>query len=426
MLMEKNFLTIVIIVLLGGAFSCTHDDVPVNAQESIISKKDTLDDMHWGFCNFFLDSPQNIDDINKERYIEKVVIKIEDVHSDVLYQTYGKIKGRGNSTWKAPKRPYILKLNEKASLLNLPEEKSWVLLANYYDPIHLRNGVASYISSKFSSLEYTPHYTYVNLFFNGEYRGIYQFGEKLKIGKNRVNIGDDGFLLEIDGKPADDDPLIYLKHLRAPINIKDPDVETNDDRYVYLKDYLTKAEDALFSDYFMDENLGWKCYFDIESLVDWYLINEIAKNVDGALWTSCYMNLRKGEKIKMGPIWDFDVAFGNYIFADEETNSVVNLPEGFVVRLEEWFQRLFLDPVFVNKVKTRFTYFYNNREQIYDYIDKRADVVSEQIIYDNNLWKRVHPSTNDDLEVIKTYNQKVFILKKWLEDRFQWLHSVLI
>ena len=173
----------------------------------------------------------------------------------------------------------------------------------------VRNQTAFYMG-KLSYLEYTPQFHFVELFLNGQYHGTYMVGDKLKIGKNRVNVGDEGFLLEVDERAEEENGVFFrTDSLRQPINIKDPDVNYDDVNYVYIMDYVRSAEKVLFSENFKDKDNGWRKYMDIVSFVDWYLINEIVKNGDAAFYTSTYMNLKRGDKLKMGPLWDFDTSF---------------------------------------------------------------------------------------------------------------------
>ena len=104
-----------------------------------------------------------------------------------------KIKGRGNSTWGLPKKPYKIKFETKTSLLDEPADKEWVLLANYYDKTLVRNEIAFYMG-RMSNLDYTPSSNFVNVYINEKYNGIYQLSDQLKISVNRVNVGEDGFL----------------------------------------------------------------------------------------------------------------------------------------------------------------------------------------------------------------------------------------
>ena len=188
-----------------------------------------------------ISTPNNQPITSKEEYISNSLISVSDVDGK-----YFNIKGRGNSTWNAPKKPYAIKFDKKVSLMSLPEDKSWVMLANYFDASLLRNDLAFYMGQKMSHLDYTPHFYSVELTLNGEYKGIYQLGEKLKISKKRVNVGDDGFLLEIDAKAGSDEITFSTPFLEQPVSIKDPDVVEGDDNYNWVKNFVTEAEAALF------------------------------------------------------------------------------------------------------------------------------------------------------------------------------------
>lgn len=323
------------------------------------------------------------------------------------------IKGRGNSTWGMAKKPYALKFDKKISLLDEPKDKSWVLLANYADKTLLRNHTAFYMG-KISNLDYTPRYHYVELILNGRYNGTYQLGEKLKISKDRVNVGDDGFLLEVDGKAAADEIVFRVPHLGSPVNIKDPDVEVNDDSYRYVKDYVATVDSVLYSESFSDPNNGWTKYADLNSFVEWYLINEISKNTDSQMFTSCYMNLKRGDKLKMGPLWDFDIAFGNSDYIDRN-------PEGWWVKHAKWFSRMFEDPAFVAKVKERFNYFYGKREDIMREINANAKYLKYAVQENENKWHTFYTYTWPNYDIWGSYNNEVQSMKEWLNARFEWL-----
>lgn len=356
---------------------------------------------------------------SKDDYLNAHLKLVEDVRTRSaggVTEADVKIKGRGNSTWGMPKKPYALKFDEKTSLLDEPEDKSWVLLANYADKTSLRNQTAFYMGN-ISNLDYTPRFHYVDLMLNGRYNGTYQLGDKLKISKNRVNVGDDGFLMEIDAKAGADEITFKTNHLGQPVNIKDPDVEVNDENYNYIKDYVITAERALFSDDFKDMDKGWQKYMDMDSFVDWYLINEIAKNNDACLFTSCYMNLKRGDKLKMGPLWDFDIAFGNVNY------NGTYLTDGFWIKNTTWYSRLFEDPAFVAKVKERFDYFYNRKNDIMNEINANAQYLRYSAQENNNKWHTLYTYTWPNYDIWGCYQNEVQSMKEWLNARFEWLKT---
>ena len=359
--------------------------------------------------------------VSKDAYVNAHFKLVEDVltkSAGEVTEVDGQIKGRGNSTWSMPKKPYRLKFGSKVSFLSEPKDKSWVLLANYADKTSLRNATAFYMGS-ISNLEYTPHFQHVDVMLNGQYNGTYQLGDHLKISKDRVNVGDDGFLMEIDARASGESDSRYFTtpHLPQPVNIKDPDVEYDDENFNYAKDFVTAADAALFSDDFTNVENGWQKYMDIESFVDWYLINEIGKNNDACFFSSCYMNLKRGEKLKMGPLWDFDIAFGNVNY---NNNYEVT---GFWIKGVAWYSRLFQDPVFVAKVKERFDYFYTHQSDIMNFINERASYLKYSVIENNNKWGTFYNYTWPNYDIWGSYNNEVQSMKIWIKNRMEWLKT---
>ena len=391
------------------------------------SRKIATEDLtHTGLPVTIVNTPGNVNITSKEEYVEDALMTILQTDITDAFCELMNMKGRGNSTWNAPKKPYAIKFDKKKSLMSLPDDKSWVLLANYYDATLLRNDLAFFMGQELSSLDWTPHYQHVDLMLNGQYKGIYQLGEKVKISKGRVNVGDEGFLMEIDQRALTEEDARYFTtdHFSNPVNIKDPEVEYDDEDYNYAKSFVQAADAALFSESFTDVNEGWQKYLDMDSFVDWYLINEISKNADACvLFSSCYMNLKRGGKLKMGPLWDFDLSFGGYPWSP--TDTWANDVEGFKLKSTPWFSRLFEDPIFISRVKERFAYFYDNKQTLYDHIDEGAQKLVNKVEEENKLWGRITDKTASSDEVKNSYQEKINYLKSWLASRLDWLNTNL-
>jgi hypothetical protein len=253
--------------------------------------------------------------------------------------------------------------------------------------------------------------------------GTYQLTEQLKIDEKRVNVGDDGFLMEIDarGSESGGDVLFRLGHVTNPIVIKDPDVVKNDDNYNFLVNYMTNFDNVLFSDNWLDAETGYKKYVDLSSFVDWYLINEISKNNDACFYASCYMNLnRKTGILSMGPLWDFDVAFGNYVF---NSASSTNNPEGFYIKKTiNWYIRMFDDPEFVKMVKERLDFFYSYKEYYTNLIEEKSTTLLPSVYNNNTIWHKT--SSSDDYDAVKTnYKAACTKLEDFMAKRWEWLKA---
>jgi spore coat protein CotH len=309
-----------------------------------------------------------------------------------------RIKGRGNSTWSMPKKPYRIKFDEKQSMAGFPANKDWVLLANYADKTSLRTEVAFNISRN-TSLEYTPRTQHVEVFINDVYNGTYVLTEQLKIGKDRINVTDDGYLLEVDQLSRLDEGDVYFTTDRILLNIKDPDVELNSERYNWIRDFVIAAENALYGVNFKDPQNGYAKYIDVGSFVDWYLVNEITKNTDAIFYSSCYMNITPGGKLKMGPVWDYDLALGNVNYNNNYD------PTGFWIKNSKWISRLFEDPAFVELVKER----YNNLRgiilnNIIAELNQDASYLSWSMIENNNKWGTLYTYTWPNDAIWGSYN----------------------
>ena len=358
-------------------------------------------------------------DINsKEDYLRASFKLVEDVRTrsagDIIEDSVN-IKGRGNTTWDMPKKPYRLKLDHKQALLNEPKNKAWVLLNNFADKTMIRNKLALYLGG-IGNFDYTPRSHYVELILNGRYNGTYLLCERVEVGEDRVNVGEDGFLIVLDEKPDANDVVFTTNHLdNKVIQIKYPKVSSGDDNYNYIKNYVLKAENALYGKDFKEINNGWQKYMDIDTFADYYVIQEIAKNVDGNLRLSTYMNFKRGGKIKMGPLWDFDIAFGNVDYDNCST------PEGFQIKKDRWYVRLFEDPAFVAKVKERFNYFYNKRDDIMREINGNANYLKYAVQENDNRWHTFYTYTWPNYNIWGNYNNEVQSLKEWLNARFEWL-----
>lgn len=329
-----------------------------------------------------------------------------------------KVKGRGNSTWGMPKKPYALKFDKKTQLFGESKGKSWVLLANYSDKTAIRTSTAFYMGG-LSCLEWTPCSHFVDLFVNKQYYGTYQLTEKIGIAKDRVNVSDDGYLLEVDQLARMEAEDVYFTTSRILLNFKDPDVEWDSEKYNWAKNYVTTAENALYGSAFLDEENGYKKYIDIQSFVDWYLINEITKNNDAIFFSSCYMNIAPEGKLKMGPLWDFDISLGNINYNDNQN------PEGFWIKNSFWIGRMFDDPEFVSKVRDRFNYYYNHLNDIYSYINSNASYLKYSVVENNNKWETFYTATWPNYAIWGSYQNEVEYMKQFLAKRMTWLDENL-
>ena len=359
---------------------------------------------------------------SKSSYKDATIRIVEDITTKAsgdVFESAVKIKGRGNSTWAEKKKPYKLKFDEKVSIFGGAKDKEWVLLANHLDCSFLRNKTAMYLGEK-SSFAYTTDLHFVELIMNNKYLGTYQVADQQKISEGRVNVTDEGYLIEVDAKAESGDITFRINTIPQPLNVKDSNIEAvGDESYNYIVNFMTAVENTLYAATWLDPENGWQKYMDMDTFVDWYLINEISRNNDAIFFTSCYMNHQPGGKLFMGPLWDYDLAFGNYA----GTNSNV---EGFYIKDNiGWYQRLFTDPAFVNRVKERFAYFYSLKSEVMSMLNEYAEYLKLSAMENNNKWEILYNPHSYGYMIPGSYFNEVNYLKQWLNDRFEWLNTAI-
>jgi hypothetical protein len=292
--------------------------------------------------------PQGIQeqDLFYEDYIRGTASIQHDVHGD--YKTTSitsplGIRTRGHSTRFMPKRPYRIRFDENTSLFGMKSAKNYILLANYIDRSLVRNSLMVYMSKLLDTPMYTLDYRFVDLYLNQSYRGQYLLIERVEFQKNRLDIepnlalDDAGFMVELDFQVyvqnQGNENLEWFKVNDKPYVIKEPNPITTvgyQFRHTrYMSNYFKEMRNAL-----INKN-NYESYIDVDNWIDYFLMQEIAKNVDVG-WGSVYMVKETGGKLKHMPLWDFDLAFGNadYIpygpvghwgWANEEKNDLFTL-----------------------------------------------------------------------------------------------------
>jgi len=340
------------------------------------------------------------------------------------------IKGRGNSTWMHPKKPYRIKLNSKAPLFGFPTSKDWALLANYSDKTLLRNTVALELSRRLG-LPYTTRTQPVEVYLNGEYEGAYQLIESIKIDANRVNItkmaatdttGDaltGGYLMEIDQRR--DQPVHFDTAHGVAISFQDPELPTPE-QLAYFQGYIQDFETALFGSDFADSSTGYAAYIDADTFLNWYLVNEIFSNVDSYFFSSCWLYKDRLGKLCMGPAWDFDLGAGNVDYPNPGPSA--QDPTIWWTRRSPWHTRLFEDPAFAQKAKDRWNALKATQiDTLLAYIDQNATAMNQAQQNNFQRWPILGVYVWPNPVIPGTYAGEVTQLKTWLTRRIEWMDA---
>ena len=384
-------------------------------------------------------------------------------YTDAVSTTYPMeyIRGRGNSTWMADKKPYKVKLEKKADLLNMGANKHWVLLANRYDNSLLRNKITYWMGDQLG-MEFTPQCEFVDVVMNGEYLGSYYLCEQIRVGDSRVDIND----LEDDGKKAEqaadgifavDEPQItggyllgmspYTEDIEAhpeqmiktdrhfEFEIESPDFSkgqsdaAKEAQYGYISDYVQKTEDAIYGKDFRDAaGTSWEEYLDKESAINYYWFQEVSMNGDAYGSPSSYMYKKRDGKLFFGPLWDFDyVAWGDLEYGDPDV-------EGFMQTGSFWFNRLLGDDTFLQDLKDRYVQISDVLKAAQGQLDAYADQIRTSDFYEREKWGAYGEggyydyydgyNSGADYEPA-SFQEEVDLLKNWIKVRDEWISDNL-
>ena len=376
------------------------------------------------------------------------------------------IEIRGASSQMFPKKAYGLETRDAdnedldVSLFDMPEESDWVLYAPYSDKSLLRNVLIYDLARAME--DYASRTVFVDLSINGNYVGVYVFMEKLKRDSGRIDIdklkedensGEDltgGYILKIDKIAGTNLGDGYNELNSFTSNYASPNATIGQEiRFLYeypkaeditleqkdyISDYVDQFETALASDDFKDPVLGYASKIDVPSFLDFFLLNEISHNVDGYR-LSTYLQKDKNGKLEMGPIWDFNLAFGNADYcAGSSTSSWAyqfnsTCSEDFW-QVPFWWGRLLEDPAYVAQLKSRWEVLRGgvlSEASIMAKIDTYTQTLEKSGSIDENFktWPVLGTYIWPNEFVGNTYNDEVGYLKNWIEARLTWMDGAI-
>lgn len=358
-----------------------------------------------------IDTQENQEITSKETYVQTNIEVTDPLHPDYSFahaDYADQIRGRGNSTWGYPKKPYRIKFDKKTSMFGFPAAKSWVLLANYQDPTLMLNSVAFELGQRLG-LPYANHHVPVELFLNAEYQGSYVLTEQIQVGEGRVDIDeDDGLLVELDVY-YDEDPKFTTDIYALPVMIKSPEDLKDPAGYDFVKDAVNGLEAAMNSPSFPDS--GYRDRIDMRTFVDFLLANEMAQNNE--IWwpKSVYMYRDAAGKFGMGPLWDFDWGFGY-------TGSGFQYFAGAdaMIGKHAFFNRFFEDPQFIALYKARWNDMYEQIADMPRFIAESANHLRKSQEQNFRRWPEARNNG---------FAQEVGDLQDWWHRRVDFLNSAI-
>lgn len=386
--MNRNVFVIFVLVLMAMITSCN--------KEPQITPPTPTNEKKVPIVKIYTDGKAPVTDKKNYKPGTLVILDPDGTYWDTpKFEARMGIRGRGNSTWNMDKKPYKIKFDEKQSIFGYAADKEWVLLANHADKSLLRNITAMKLS-EIVGMEWTPAMLSVEVYFNDEYLGCYTFSEHKKVSKARVNLniveesdneGDavtGDYYFEIE-QFMDETTCWMTERCRIPMMFSDPEVPTPA-QLAYVMKYFADTEDALMGDDFGDPEKGYAKWIDVDSFINAYFVNEITKNVDGNMRKSSFITKKRGEKLAMYHVWDYDLTLGRGSIESEF--FATNGPEGWFIqqcsyqekydpanKSTNWYVRLFQDPGFRHKVKERWIEIYPELLKVPDYIDENAEFI---------------------------------------------------
>ena len=370
-----------------------------------------------------------------------------------IYDGISGIEIRGSYSASLPQKPFGIETrnalgdNNNVTLFNMPAENDWILIANYNDKTFLRNILAFDIFTKMG--HYAPRTELCEVVINNIYNGIYVFTEKIKKDDGRVDIskldtddnaGDSltgGYIFKVD----------YWNNSNSWLSdYNNPNYPASDVRYVYSypdeidittpqKNYIESKVDAFEDDLwgvnFNDPIIGYRQHIDVLSFIDYFIVNEFARNVDGFKKSRRFHKDKdsKDSLIYAGPVWDFDWAYkdhdGNMLNGSGWRHSFSG---GADVKPPGWYIRLIQDTTFANELACRY---FDLRTTILDttnlfgYIDSIANVVSVAQDRHYTRWPilGINVGTPEVGTQPTTYVGEITKFKGWITDRLAWLDN---
>ncbi len=380
----------------------------------------------------------------------------------IYYEGIIGIEIRGESSQHFEKKSYGFETwNEQYNdidvpLLGFPEEEDWILYGPFSDKSLIRNKLIYDLSNQIG--RYASKTEFVELTINYEYKGLYIFMEKLKRDKNRINIQklnqndidenliSGGYIIKIDKSDMEDGSYTDYNSFQSNFDVfgnlngdkkinfnyeypKPGEIHANQKNYI--KNYFHDFESALASENFTDYDNGYNKYIDVGSFIDFFILNELSNNVDGYR-LSTYLHKDRNKKIVIGPIWDFNLSFGNadYCGGDRYDLWLHKFNErclGDFWNVPFWWKRLLEDENFINKLKERWN-------------DLRLNILSDDSLMD--LINSYYSFLNNETDIVKrnfdkwkifgiyiwpnsfignSYYEEVDFLKNWIKNRTSWL-----
>lgn len=353
---------------------------------------------------------------------------------DTNYEYNGRIRieVRGESSSDFPKKSYDLETqlengqNFNVPLLGMPRENDWILQGPYADKSQIRNTLVYELGRKQG--HWNPRSEFVELILNGELMGLYCFREKIKRDSCRVDLANLR-TEDIDGMQLTGGYIFKYDKGSSSIQIVYPNSDKlQEEQDNYIRDYMKEYYEVLNSNDFLDPETGYRKYINDSSLIDYVVINELTKNADSYLYSTYFHKDRDDHdgRIKFGPLWDYDLGFGNTIFqnGDKRTGWQFAVPTNNRLKLTRLFQDTGLVELFQDEW-FRQRELYLNDDSIFNRIDELVEYLQPAIERNYLVWPIIDESLFWPAYMVSDYEEEINTLKSYIADRTTWIDDAI-
>lgn len=372
---------------------------------------------------------QNGETVDSKKVWKACSVRISEDYYDMVVSD-GKIRGRGNATWGGyPKKPYRIKFSSKESPFGFSANKDWVLLAEYNDKSFLRLPYMCEVS-KAAGAQYTINYQHVNLYLNGEYKGLYILTDQVKTGKDRVDVEDDGFLIEED-LYYKEEPLWFSTKAGFNFSFKYPDADDGDivrgdDNYTFITKFFSDLESALVNISVKPEAVS--SMVDYASFAKWCLIQELTGNWEPNRF---YVLESRASKLKMYPAWDPEWSMGLARNGNPHDANGWYFPpvkpdnNAVIWRSRQYFTWLFNDPAFISVLKSEWNLM---RPRLGSVSDRISEVKTKiELAQKDNFekWPTLDKCYGAALIALGSWEAEVDYVNEFFANRIIWMDNYI-
>ena len=388
-----------------------------------------------------LENVGKVDYVNAKMSITNTLEEYEFSDLEFLF------RGRGNWSWAKEKKGYRLKFDSKQNLFGNCKSKHWAIIASYTDATLNRNKVSFAMANVLDDIYYVTSCVNLEVFINGEYRGVYSLIELPKAEKDKMNIDesyediDTGYIIELDAYAITDwqhkptgavEGINYFKvdGVKYPFSVKSPDPDDLEDEEMFRKqvEYISNYFSEMFASVFNHDLGEFEKYADVNSFVDMYLLDEIIKSTDVG-WQSFYFVKENGGKVYLTAPWDLEFSCG--LNRGDQTYSGMYVSTWFDKNLDtKTASELFINLMEIDKFKTlAASRLKEVKDELIESINKTLDdALLYEDSYNRNYDKFKILGTKLNVEgaeiyKLRSWKEHLEYLRGWIISRINWLDN---